>query len=511
MPNDITLPEAKFSHALDEYYGFLHAIVSNSGGTVGDNQRLVTLNTITPYSIVKDKPLYNMFVLRAYADLVIRRSSSADAGSPKAPPSDIIESANSGDAWSWEYFRIAFPNLLQELKKYVQDPAVVAKISALESTWGGAYDHYRDELNKIELEWAAYAKANGLDADANPTKYYREKAHFFRLRKDKVQRLYDKQFSILIEISDLELAHLDANGLLLKDLKDNLSSVNQVRLPIRPELEDYVASDPTNSPGDYDRRPAVYPAGTNVFNELLDQTNDGTKEDQFQRGYEIKRQKITQYTHDTDWAASGSARKFMFLKANLSVAEKTHFEEQINLLGQIRVGFRAIQEVVIIRGRWYSGAFLKSAAFQKWLDAQPEFREKLRHLITSVIVCRGLTLQLNFVNDIHQASWRDLKIKGSGGLSVGGWNFGMSGHYNSHTTWDLTDVTNNSVTFADGPNVCRIIGLKVENVLDDLTADSLTAKDDYARPVSRELIEKYTSGDMDYSEFLSEVQGHEDL
>ena len=69
MSNDITLPEAKFGHALDEYYGFLHRIVKDNGGTLAPDQRLVTLNTITPYSIVKGKPRYNMFVLRAYADL----------------------------------------------------------------------------------------------------------------------------------------------------------------------------------------------------------------------------------------------------------------------------------------------------------------------------------------------------------------------------------------------------------------------------------------------------------
>lgn len=293
MSNDISLPEAKFDHALDEYYGFLHKVVANNGGTVGPGQRLVTMNTITPYSIVKDKPLYNMFVLRAYADLVIRKGTAKDAGSPKTPPSDIIDSANSGDAWSWEYFRLAFPNLLQELKQYIQDPSVKAQITALESTWSGAYDAYREELEKLENQWDEYAKKNGISEEKEPAKYYRLKAEWWRKRKDKVQRLYDKQFAILVEISDLELAHLDAKGLLLKDLKDNLSTGNQVKLPIRPELEDGVASDPTNSPGDYDRRPALYPAGTQVFNDLLDESADGNEQQQFQRGYEIKRTKTT--------------------------------------------------------------------------------------------------------------------------------------------------------------------------------------------------------------------------
>src|SRR5688500_10560925 len=120
MSNDIALPEAKFGHALDEYYAFLHAVVRNRGGAIVPGQRLVTMNTITPFSIAKDKPLYNRFVLRAFADLVIRSGAADDTGSPKTPPADIIQSANSGDAWSWEYFRLAFPNLMQELKKYVK-------------------------------------------------------------------------------------------------------------------------------------------------------------------------------------------------------------------------------------------------------------------------------------------------------------------------------------------------------------------------------------------------------
>jgi len=503
MSNDINLPEAKFDHALDEYYGFLHKIVANHGGVVGPGQRLVTMNTITPYSIVKNKSLYNMFVLRAYADLVIRRGTAGAAGSPKTPPSDIIDSANSGDAWSWEYFRLAFPNLLQALKKYIQDPSVLARITALESTWSGSFDAYREELERLDEQWDEYARKIGLSDEKDPEKFYRLKAEWWRKRKDKVQRLYDKQFAILVEISDLELAHLDAQGLLLKDLKDNLSTANQVKLPIRPELEGGVASDPTNSPGDYDRRPALYPVGTQIFNDLLDESADGTEQQQFQRGYEVKRQKTTTYSHDTDWGASGSARKYFFLKANLSVSEKTHFEEQITKIGKIQVGFRAIQDIVIIRGRWYSGAFLRSALFQKWLDSQPEFREKLRNIITSVIVCRGLTVKLSFDSDIHQNSWRDLKTSGSGGLSVAGWNFGMNGHYNSKTEWDLKDVTNNSVTFADSPKVCRVIGLKVEDVLGDSVKSSSNFELDSEIPP--DLLADIIGSNISYSEFIDKI------
>jgi len=191
------------------------------------------------------------------------------------------------------------------------------------------------------------------------------------------------------------------------------------------------------------------------------------------------------------------------LRANLSVSEKTHFEEQIKKVGSIQVGFRAIQDVIIVRGRWYSGAFLKSAAFQKWLDAQPEFREKLRHIVTSVIVCRGLTVKLNFESDIHQNSWRDLKTSGSGGLSIGGWNFGLNGHYNSRTDWDLKDVTNNSVTFADSPRVCRVIGLKVEDVLGDSVKSLTDFKVD--SPIPEELLAELVSAKISYGEFIDKI------
>lgn len=503
MNNDINLPEANFDHALDEYYGFLHKVVGDKGGTIALGQRLVTMNTITPYSIVKDKPLYNMFVLRAYADLVIRKGNSVGSGSPKTPPSDIIDSANSGDAWSWEYFRLAFPNLLQELKKYIQDPSVQSQISALDATWSGAYDAYMNELEKLEDQWDAYSKKNEILEEKSPAEYYRLKADWWRKRKDRIQRLYDKQFALLIEISDLELAHLDAQGLLLKDLKDNLSTGNQVKLPIRPELEDGVVSDPTSSPGDYDRRPALYPAGSQMFNDLLDESGDGDEQQQLERGYQINRKKTTTYSHDSDWSVSGSARKFFFLRANLSISEKQHFEEQIKKIGSIQVGFRAIQEVTIVRGRWYSGAFLKSSTFQKWLDSQPEFREKLRHIVTSVIVCRGLTVKLNFENDIHQNSWRDLKTRGSGGISIGGWNFGLNGRYKSRTDWDLKDVTKNSVTFADGPSVCRVIGLKVEDVLGESANLKTNFEVDSSIPV--ELLAELASAKISYGEFIDKV------
>lgn len=40
MGNDITLPEAKLDHALDEYYGFLQKIVANRGGTIGPDYKV---------------------------------------------------------------------------------------------------------------------------------------------------------------------------------------------------------------------------------------------------------------------------------------------------------------------------------------------------------------------------------------------------------------------------------------------------------------------------------------
>ena len=504
MSNEISLPKAKFGHALDEYYEFLHAIIG--AGSLGPRQRLVTMNTITPFSIVKDKPNYNMFVLRAYADLVIRRRSGKDAGSPAAPGDNIIESANSGDAWSFEYFRLAFPRLLQELKKYIEDPAILARIVALETTHEGAYTKYRDEINLLDTQWETYAKASGISEEENPAKYYQKKAEWWRKRRDYVQRLYDKQFSLLMDISDLELAHLDSQGLLFKDLKDHLSKLKQVKLPIRPELEDGLASDPTGSNGDYDQRPALFPPGTQIFNDLLDQENDGTDDQQFQRGYEVERERKTTYSHDTDWNASGSASKFMFLKASLSVAEVAHFEEQIKSIGLIQVGFRSIQEIVIVRGKWYSGAFMKSELFQKWLEQQPEFRDKLQNIITSVIVGRGLTVRLNFGTDIHQNSWRDLTVKGSGGLSVAGYRFGMSGHYHSRSEWDLKDVTKNGVTFADGPNVCRVLGLKVEDVLGDPPKGRIPNFGEDSE-IAPELMEAFRSGSMGYNEFIDAVHG----
>jgi len=123
-----------------------------------------------------------------------------------------------------------------------------------------------------------------------------------------------------------------------------------------------------------------------------------------------------------------------------------------------------------------------------------------RHIVTSAIVCRGLTVKLKFDSDIHQASWKQLKTKGSGGLSIGGWNFGMSGHYNSKTSWDLKDISSNSVTFADAPDVCRIIGLKVEDVL----GESEKSVDHYQLddPISEESLNKLIDNKISYGEFI---------
>ena len=505
MSDDISLPEAKFSHALDEYYGFLHSIVKDNNIPNNGRRRLVTMNTITPYSIVKDKSRYNMFVLRAYADLVIRRETAKVSGSPKKPPSDIIENANSGDSWSSEYYALAYPNILQALKKYIRDPSVSAKISALTDTLEGVENAYSEEQNKLEDAWLKYAIDNKISENVDSGKYYAIKSDWWKKRNQKLKRLYEKQQSLRIEISDLEIDHLDSNGVKFKELKDNLSKINQVKLPIRPELEDGSDSDHTSGLSDYDIRPAMYPPGSQVFNDLLDEKNDGDDQINFERGYEINRTKKTNYTHDTDWEASGSASKFYFLRANLSSSEKTHFEEQITKIGSIQVGFRAIQNIVIIRGKWYSGSFLKSQEFTNWLNNSPEYKDRLQNIVTSVIVCRGLVVKLNFETDIHQNSWKELKRKGEGGISIAGWNLGLSGHSNSRTEWDITDVTKNSVTFRDGPGVCRIIGLQVESVLSDTTRSGSLVQFNVDDPIPDEIVKDYESGKTDYEEFLKTI------
>lgn len=124
----------------------------------------------------------------------------------------------------------------------------------------------------------------------------------------------------------------------------------------------------------------------------------------------------------------------------------------------------------------------------------------------SVVVCRGLTVKLGFDSDIHEASWRELEVKGSGGLSIAGWNFGLSGHYNSKTTWDLKDVTNNSVTFVDGPNVCRVIGYVVEEVIDPNALSAALAMGDLPE-IDDNLVNEHRSGAIDYGEFMKRVHG----
>ena len=259
------------------------------------------------------------------------------------------------------------------------------------------------------------------------------------------------------------MAHLDSTGLLLKDLKDNLSTGNQVELPIRPELENYVSSDPTNSPGDYHRRPAIYPAGTSVFDDLLDESADGNEATQLQRGFEVKRQKITQYTHDTDWAASGSARQ-VHVSAGQPSRSPRRLTSRSRSSSSARYSRLSSDPGVVIIAAAVFWSIPKKPAIPGLAQGPTRVPEKLRHLITSVIVGRGLTLRLNFTTDYPPGSWRDLKIKVPAACRGRG-RSACPATTNSHTTWDLKDVSENSITFVDGPKVCRVLGLKVEDVL----------------------------------------------
>lgn len=88
---------------------------------------------------------------------------------------------------------------------------------------------------------------------------------------------------------------------------------------------------------------------------------------------------------------------------------------------------------------------------------------------------------------------------------MGGWNFGMSSDCNSRTEWDLKDVTKNSVTFADGPKVCRVLGLKVEDVLG--APKTPLAQHLLNSPVPKDLIQDLNAGNLPYNDFIDKLHG----
>ena len=483
---NIDFAQTQLSEALDHYYSFVKKIVANDGGVLSPNQRLALTNTITSIGFLPKKKYYNTQLFRSFADLtVLDGHDPKKSGSPieGAQIDNIIGSPDISSAWSSEFAQVALPYTISKVKDRLTADEKL-QVDNLEKEFDTAYDDYLEELDKLEDGWSDYVDNSGINPDDDD--YWVKYRKWWSKRNRKLARKLNKAQLVETDIEVELKKSATPESLWLLPIRNQLLDVHLVPLPVDPELEEETTANVQHRPGFWDVRPSIRPPGLGDYDLFLKETasddsaekNESEDKDQTDeqiedtlnlengRSYHVSSGAQATYQHDVDWKTTAKTG-YGFFSGSVSVGKQEHFNDAATKLKTLSVGFRRVDEMIVVRDRWFSRKLLNDSEFLDYLkDKSPKSIYTLSNCVVSLIVARGLCLRLTFDEDYSSTEWEKLQVSGSAGISVGGWSFGLKGHYNESEHWTTTRDDKNSITFIDKLDVCRVIGFRVENLID---------------------------------------------
>jgi len=154
------------------------------------------------------------------------------------------------------------------------------------------------------------------------------------------------------------------------------------------------------------------------------------------------------------------------MKVSANLQYESHYKESLRKVRSISVKFKNLAEYWVRRGRWYSSAFFEFERVKAFFQSHPRYAAELAHIITSVVIGRGLELTLTFTDENDTNFWDQLNVSASGSFSVFGMNIPSSdANYGSHTMRHTVDRQNRTVTFIDNEDHCRLVAFRTEKVV----------------------------------------------
>ncbi len=448
---EITADDLEIDFALDQYYTFLKRVIAQT------EDKVFLFNTITPFDIYDFAPLYNENVFANHADIVIGTS-----------PQIVDESSgiSLNDSFS-RYYADIVKIASKKVERRHLSPEARADIKSLEVD----IDSYRDkslELTKdISQSWTDHAAALGLTPGT--IEYDLEKINFYT-NSGLATQLADIAGDILEALADIQdIKETNVPGEYLTLITRNYvvrAKEYKMYRPFQPQLEKsgqltyiqlvkILASAVSNI-----GLRSIFEEGEQIF-PFADLSLLYKKAI---RGFSIKKGVTDVEKHDVDWSVSGSGSRFFVFKASANASYVEHVEESIQSLNQIDFSFQAIHDIRINRRDWYDTSIFDLDVVQETLASSPKLARNTRHVITSLIVGRGLTLNYTFGEKTHYERMKDFKTSVSGRVRLGFANFGTNGHYHQHDFKQVNTDGTQTITFGDEESVCRVLALRYEQI-----------------------------------------------
>lgn len=462
MPIDLfqlKLEESPIPQAMDVYFDQVEALVRS-----GPRQRIALTNNIVDFPIRLKTRLFNNFVARSFADRAISRGSPVDTGEKFLGP------ANTNDRFSHQYgvllnralvdISLDLPqtgaNLIEESNRNINayETELNDLIATVLADWT---EHKEKELKGLSEKEVQLRQVAWLDI------------HRLRRRIElataKIDRELAKQESVIERVGSAEDSQIYRAYTKLRNA--------QFAYPKFPYLEEEQGLDELKmgNPLIVGTNPSWADVGAEVdavadWEEFL--TKNG------ERGFTIHRNDQSARTHERQWSVSARFRYAWYFSARLNASEHTKMQQSLADSFSIKFNFKRISEIWIRRGDWYDSSLFALPRVTKILSKDKTLAANLQYSVASLLVGRGFSMELEFNTASHYEYFRNSQMSGSAKLlnilPVG------SGSVNETTTEMRHHDANKTITFADGDDVVRMIGFKVDQMHDLLTPENVLVR-----------------------------------
>lgn len=469
---NVAVSESPVKAGLDAYYDFMKQLFPP-----GPADRIAIFGTAMEFDITKLSRLYNDYVVRAFADRSVRVS-----------PVPGQAAGDMADRYSGRFTDMLVA-LVSEIDAQLT-PAQEAQIQRHEAAINAISDDRDKYLNDVEDAWAVQMERLGIDPtkiDTDPVmreRYVTERVKFLTLRRF-AQRVFGIDgYNTKIRQREISIGSIRRAAFPDDDYRQLYSMYESVIdelviRPRRPELElthhwdEVTIQDPTNF-----GLPSVFDISVHTSSIVDPRTILNGKG---ARGFAVDLKSVVTRNHDNDWGVSGSASYFPFVSGSFSTSNSEHFRSTISKVRQVEVNFEHLGELQVMRDRWFASTVLSdNKRVHEFLKTRPVLAEKLTLLTTGVMVGRGLSLTLTFTDSSDVQEWGSSSTSASAGVNVFGIQLGGSGGSSSSYNNHRVDTVKKTVTFNDGPEVCRLVGLRVTPLKTGANASAIARG---ARPI----------------------------
>lgn len=179
-----------------------------------------------------------------------------------------------------------------------------------------------------------------------------------------------------------------------------------------------------------------------------------------------------QHNHDQEWHGSASGGWSVF-KASASASSESHFRQSLSNLESIKIECDYLGEYWIRRRDWFDSTIFENKYVKEYLKNHPKTGALMALCISSAFIVRGLRIIYKFKSTSDTTIWSSWSAGGSGGFSCCGISFGMSGGGSGSKYDKVVNEKERTVTFLDGPNVCRLIALRASDLIPDIQLEAI--------------------------------------